>query len=74
MVKSKRACDKDTKNCDNETYWCSQKEDNYANLFRMRLALTQVVDVLWFNATLRTKVISWRLVTHMCFLAFLHKY
>ena len=33
--------------------------------------------VLEFNATLTAKVISWRLgrsVTHMCFLAFSHKY
>ena len=30
--------------------------------------------VLVFNATLTAKVISWRLVTHMCFLAFPHQY
>ena len=30
--------------------------------------------VLGFNATLTAKVISWRSVTHMCFLAFSHKY
>ena len=30
--------------------------------------------VLGFNATLTAKVISWRSVTHMCFLAFLHQY
>ena len=30
--------------------------------------------VLGFNATLTAKVISWRLVTHMCFLAFSHQY
>ena len=29
---------------------------------------------LGFNATLTAKVISWRSVTHMCFLAFSHKY
>ena len=28
----------------------------------------------WFNATLTAKVISWRSVTHMCFLAFSHQY
>ena len=28
--------------------------------------------VLEFNATLTAKVISWLLVTHMCFLAFSH--
>ena len=33
-----------------------------------------VVVVLWFNATLTAKVISWRSVTHMCFLAFLNQY
>ena len=30
--------------------------------------------VLGFNATLTAKVISWRSVTHMCFLAFSHQY
>ena len=30
--------------------------------------------VLGFNATLTAMVISWRLVTHMCFLAFSHQY
>ena len=30
--------------------------------------------VLGFNATLTAKVISWRSVTHVCFLAFLHQY
>ena len=30
--------------------------------------------VLGFNSTLTAKVISWRSVTHMCFLAFLHQY
>ena len=30
--------------------------------------------VLWLNATLTAKVISWRSVTHMCFLAFSHQY
>ena len=30
--------------------------------------------VLRFNATLTAKVISWRAVTHMCFLAFSHQY
>ena len=30
--------------------------------------------VLGFNATLTAKVISWRSVTHMCFLAFSHLY
>ena len=29
--------------------------------------------VLGFNATLTTKVISWRSVTHVCFLAFSHQ-
>ena len=29
---------------------------------------------LVFNATLTAKVISWRSVTHMCFLAFSHQY
>ena len=29
--------------------------------------------VLGFNATLTAKVISWRSVTHMCFMAFLHQ-
>ena len=30
--------------------------------------------VLRFDATLTAKVISWRSVTHMCFLAFSHQY
>ena len=30
--------------------------------------------VLGFNATLTAKVISWRSVTHMCFLVFSHQY
>ena len=30
--------------------------------------------VLGFNVTLTAKVISWRSVTHMCFLAFSHQY
>ena len=30
--------------------------------------------VLGFNATLTAKVMSWRPVTHMCFLAFSHQY
>ena len=30
--------------------------------------------VLGFNATLTAKVISWRSMTHMCFLAFSHRY
>ena len=30
--------------------------------------------VLGFNATLTAKVISWRLMMHMCFLAFSHQY
>ena len=30
--------------------------------------------VLGFNATLTAKVISWRSVKHMCFLAFSHQY
>ena len=30
--------------------------------------------VFGFNATLTAKVISWRSMTHMCFLAFSHKY
>ena len=29
--------------------------------------------VLGFNASLTAKVISWRSITHMCFLAFLHQ-
>ena len=32
------------------------------------------LDLLGFNATLTAKVISWRPVTHMCFLAFSHQY
>ena len=30
--------------------------------------------VLGFNATLTAKVISWRSVTHICFLAFSHQH
>ena len=44
-------------------------------------SLGQILDsqcswlvVLGFNATLTAKVISWRSVTHICFLAFSHQY
>ena len=33
-----------------------------------------LLDVFGFNATLTANVISWRSVTHMCFLAFSHQY
>ena len=35
--------------------------------------MTELV-ILEFNATLTAKTISWRLVTHMCFLVFSHQY
>ena len=38
------------------------------------LPLINLLLVLGFNATLTAKVISWRLVTHMYFLAFSHQY
>ena len=37
-------------------------------------AMVGWLAVLGFNATLTAKVISWRSVTHMCFLAFSHQY
>ena len=45
--------------------------------FAVALGISGVVGwlvVLEFNATLTAKVISWRSVTHMCFLAFSHQY
>ena len=35
--------------------------------------LLAALAVLGFHATLTTKVISWRSVTHMCFLGFSHQ-
>ena len=48
---------------------------NYPNktLFgRFKIMIWLVV--LGFNATLTSKIISWRSLTHMCFLAFSHQY
>ena len=42
--------------------------------FRKHLERASLLVVLGFNATLTSKVISWRSVTHMCFLAFSHQY
>ena len=39
-----------------------------------KLNLYELLVVLGFNATLTAKVISWRSMTHMCFLAFSHQY
>ena len=47
---------------------CSYSCIMYLLLLYLRLV------VLGFNATLTAKVISWRSVTHMCFLAFSHQY
>ena len=50
------------------------------NYDAIRTALCNVISsfgwsvVLGFNATLIAKVILWRSVTHMCFLAFSHQY
>ena len=40
----------------------------------MHMTVFDWLVVLGFNATLTAEVISWRLVTHMCFLAFSHQY
>ena len=42
--------------------------------FELEVDLVGCLVVLGFNATLTAKVISWRSVTHMCFLAFSHQY
>ena len=46
---------------------CFYLSQNYSKLPRQTIRL---LVVLAFNATLTAKVISWRSVTHMCFLAF----
>ena len=38
------------------------------------LKFVETCCLYWFNAILTAKVISWRLVTHMCFLAFSQQY
>ena len=52
-----------------------------SNLHHMQTKVTNLAKfsanwlvVLRFNATLTAKVISWRSVTHMCFLVFSHQY
>ena len=40
----------------------------------LRIIVVGWLVVLEFNATLTAKVISWRSVTYMCFLAFSHQY
>ena len=53
--------------------WCTF----YQLCFHSELTPSSIFDhfvVLGFNATLTAKVISWRSVTHMCFLAFSHQY
>ena len=41
---------------------------------RTYLACSTWLVEFGFNATLTSKVISWRSVTHMCFLGFSHQY
>ena len=59
---------------------CFQKFSSLksSNLYHTLIILTPPegnrLVVLGFNATLTAKVISWRSVTHMCFLAFSHQY
>ena len=45
-----------------------------AKIFDRGILIKKLLVVLEFNATLTAKVISWRSVTHMCFLAFSHQY
>ena len=45
-----------------------------AKLRTKTLVLGWLLVVLGFNATLTAKIMSWRSVTHMCFLAFSHQY
>ena len=53
-------------------------KDGYAGnqqWFRKNIVLNTGWLVVWvFNATITAMVISWRLVTHMCFLTFSHQY
>ena len=44
------------------------------SLFQPEYRILNWLVGLGFNATLTAKVISWRSVTHMCFLAFSHQY
>ena len=46
----------------------------FSSMFTPFRKMLDWLVVLGFNATLTAKVISWRSVTHMCFLAFSHKY
>ena len=51
--------------------------DNGRKFFKRVVALCEKdgwLVVLGFNTTLTAKIISWRSVTHMCFLAFSHQY
>ena len=56
----------------------AQREENVSNqhflLFLPSVRPFGWLVVLRFKAFLTAKVISWRLVMHMCFLAFLHQY
>ena len=47
---------------------------NTMTLIEERRNRESLLVVLGFKATLIAKVISWRSVTHMCFLAFSHQY
>ena len=57
---------------------CKLPTANALSLYSSRIFsfdwLVAWLVVLGFNATLTAKVISWRSVTHMCFLAFSHQY
>ena len=68
-----------------ETLYCSDTKsqfplpfDSFYNMEDMAQTKSGWTDgwlvVLAFNATLTAKVISWRSMTHMCFLAFSHHY
>ena len=46
----------------------------YGHFHRPNNILISWLVVLGFNASLTAKVISWRSVTHICFLAFSHQY
>ena len=65
-------------NKDNKCFlWCVLRALNPRKNNPQRLDKELMVGwlvVLGFNATLTAKVISWRSVTHMCFLAFSHQY
>ena len=48
--------------------------EKFTQILSVSILVKWMLVVLGFNATLTAKVISWRSVTHMRFLAFSHQY